>query len=129
VVACGAQTPGVKPGTMKLVWSDEFDKPGAPDASKWSYELGNRCSNVCYWSNNELQYYTDETRNVRVEEGNLNIEAHKEKRGDRDYTSTRIVSKNKGDWTYGRVEVRAKLPRGKGTWPAIWMLSTDWKYG
>lgn len=137
-IGCQAQTaepqpktnPVSKPKTeMKLVWSDEFDKPGVPDPAKWNYDLGNGCPNVCYWGNNELQYYTNDAKNVRVEDGNLIIEAHKEKRGDREYTSTRIISKNKGDWTYGRIEVRANLPKGKGTWPAIWMLSTDWKYG
>lgn len=121
--------PDVTPSEPKLVWSDEFDVNGAPDATKWNYDLGNGCPSNCYWGNNELQYYTNETNNVRVENGHLIIEAHKEARGDRAYTSTRIISKGKGDWLYGRIEVRAKLPRGKGTWPAIWMLSTDWKYG
>ncbi|MFZ6001950.1 MAG: glycoside hydrolase family 16 protein [Bacteroidota bacterium] len=113
----------------KLVWSDEFDGKGAPDPSKWDYDLGDGCPNVCGWGNNELEYYTNETKNVRMENGMLIIEAHKEKRGDKDYTSTRIVSRNKGDWTYAKVEVRAKLPKGRGTWPAVWMLPTDWKYG
>jgi beta-glucanase (GH16 family) len=113
----------------KLVWSDEFDKPGAPDVSKWNYDLGDGCPDVCGWGNNELEYYTNDSKNVRVENGNLIIEARKEAKGGKTYTSTRIVSKGNGDWLYGRVEVRAKLPKGKGTWPAIWMLSTDWKYG
>lgn len=113
----------------QLVWSDEFDKPGAPDASKWGYDLGDGCPNVCGWGNNELEYYTNDPGNVRVENGNLVIEARKEDKGGKLYTSARIVSKGKGDWLYGRIEVRARLPRGKGTWPAIWMLSTDWKYG
>jgi beta-glucanase (GH16 family) len=113
----------------KLVWSDEFDQPGTPDATKWNYDLGDGCPNVCGWGNNELEYYTADSKNVRVENGNLIIEARKEDKGGKSYTSTRIVSKGKGDWLFGRIEVRAKLPRGKGTWPAIWMLSTDWKYG
>jgi beta-glucanase (GH16 family) len=113
----------------KLVWSDEFDKAGAPDASKWGYDMGDGCPDNCGWGNNELEYYTNESKNVRVEGGNLIIEAHKEEKGGKPYTSTRIVSKGKGDWLYGRVEVKAKLPKGRGTWPAIWMLSTDWSYG
>lgn len=112
-----------------LMWSDEFDKAGAPDPTKWGYDLGDGCPNVCGWGNNELQYYTNDSKNVRVENGNLVIEARKESMGGKTYTSTRLVSKTKGDWLYGRIEVRAKLPKGKGTWPAIWMLSTDWKYG
>ena len=112
-----------------LVWSDEFDYEGAPDTDKWGYDLGDGCPRLCGWGNNELQHYTDASNNVRVENGNLIIEAHKEKISERNYSSTRLVSKNKGDWKYGRIEVRAKLPSGKGTWPAIWMLSTDWEYG
>ena len=112
-----------------LVWSDEFDKPGAPDPTKWGYDLGDGCPDVCGWGNNELEYYTNDPKNVRVENGNLVIEARKESVGGKNYTSTRIVSKTKGDWLYGRIEIKAKLPKGKGTWPAIWMLSTEWKYG
>jgi beta-glucanase (GH16 family) len=113
----------------KLVWSDEFNNSGQPDPKKWNYDLGDGCPNVCGWGNNELEYYTSDSRNVRVENGILIIEARKEAKGGKAYTSTRIVSKGKGDWLYGRIEVRAKLPDGLGTWPAIWMLSTDWKYG
>ncbi len=113
----------------ELVWSDEFDYTGLPDSSKWNYDLGDGCPNVCGWGNNEAQYYTADNKNVRVENGVLIIEAHKDSLGGKAYTSTRIVSRKKGDWTYARIEVRAKLPKGKGTWPAIWMLPTDWEYG
>lgn len=113
----------------KPVWSDEFEYSGAPDSLKWNYDLGDGCPNVCGWGNNEAQFYTKDNKNIRVENGNLIIEARKDSVGGKAYTSTRIVSKHKGDWLYGRIEVRAKLPQGKGTWPAIWMLSTDWKYG
>jgi beta-glucanase (GH16 family) len=109
-----------------LVWSDEFDTPGAPDPTRWNYDLGTGDNG---WGNNELQYYTSDPKNVRVEDGKLIIEAHKDSLEDKAFTSTRIISKGKGDWLYGRVEVKARLPRGKGTWPAIWMLSTDNKYG
>jgi beta-glucanase (GH16 family) len=113
----------------KLVWSDEFDQPGAPDPKKWGYDVGDGCPNVCGWGNNELEYYTSDIKNARVENGSLIIEAHAEAKGGKSYTSARLVSKTKGDWLYGRIEVRARLPEGLGTWPAIWMLSTDWKYG
>lgn len=113
----------------KLVWSDEFSTAGAPDTTRWNYDLGDGCPNVCGWGNNELEYYTNESKNVRIENDKLIIEAHKDSVGGKGFTSTRIVSKFKGDWRYGRIEVKAKLPKGKGTWPAIWMLSTDWKYG
>ncbi len=112
-----------------LVWSDEFDTDGSPDDLKWNYDLGDGCPNVCGWGNNELQFYTNDSKNVRVEDGVLIIEAHKEEKGGKAYTSTRVISKQKGDWLYGRIEIKAKLPQGKGTWPALWMLSTEWKYG
>ena len=122
-----AQTPD--PAFKNLVWSDEFDKPGAPDDAQWNYDLGDGCPAVCGWGNNELEYYTKDSKNVRVENGRLVIEAVREEKAGKSYTSTRIVTKKKGDWLYGRLEIMAKLPKGKGTWPAIWMLSTDWKYG
>jgi len=108
-----------------LVWSDEFNRPGLPDENKWSYDEGGGG-----WGNNELQYYTRKREeNARIEDSTLIIEMRKEAFHGNGYTSARLVSKNKGDWLYGRVEVRAKLPSGKGTWPAIWMLPTDWEYG
>jgi len=96
---------------------------------KWGYDSGDGCPTVCGWGNNELEYYTDNSKNVRVVNGMLVIEAHREKVGGKEYTSKRTVSKGYGDWLYGRIEIKAKLPKGKGAWPAIWMLSTDWKYG
>lgn len=109
--------------TWELAWSDEFDYEGAPDPEKWGYDIGGSG-----WGNNELQYYT-EGDNVTVSDGVMTIEARKENVGGREYTSTRLVSRGKGDWLYAKVEVRAKLPMGLGTWPAIWMLPTDWEYG
>ncbi|MDQ3015111.1 MAG: glycoside hydrolase family 16 protein, partial [Bacteroidota bacterium] len=114
----------------KLVWADEFDENGLPDPAKWGYDIGDGCPQNCGWGNNELQYYTaDNKENARIENGHLIIEAHKEPIGTKEYSSARMVSKNKGDWTYGRMVIRAKLPQGKGVWPAIWMLPTDWAYG
>ena len=103
-----------------LVWQDEFDYEGAPDPAKWNIEE---------WParvvNDENQAYTARPKNVRVENGNLVIEAHKEDFDNANYTSARIQSQGKGDFLYGRIEARAKLPRGQGTWPAIWMLPSD----
>ncbi len=109
--------------TYELVWSDEFDYEGAPDEEKWGYDVGGSG-----WGNHELQNYT-EGDNVVVADGVMTIEARKEELGGMDYTSTRLVSRGKGDWLYGKFEICAKLPTGRGTWPAIWMLPTDWAYG
>ncbi|MFM8739109.1 MAG: family 16 glycosylhydrolase [Cytophagales bacterium] len=113
----------------KLVWSDEFNVEGILDSTHWGYDTGSGCPSICGWGNNEAQYYTQLAKNVRIQNGLLIIEAHKDPIGGKAYTSARIVSKHKGDWLYGRIEVKAKIPKGKGTWPAIWMLPTDWKYG
>jgi len=108
-----------------LVWSDEFDYIGLPDTTKWNYDVGGHG-----WGNQELQYYTyRRLDNARVEDGKLKIEAKKESYEGKEYTSARMVTKNLGDWLYGKVVVKAKLPKGRGTWPAIWMLPTDWEYG
>lgn len=113
-----------------LVWSDEFTKDGLPDANKWGYDAADGCPTNCGWGNNELQYYTTAVaKNARQEDGKLIIEAHKENMGNKAYTSARLTTKHKGDWKYGKIVVRAKLPSGVGVWPAIWMLPTEWKYG
>jgi len=109
----------------KLVWSDEFDYEGLPDPKKWSYDIGGHG-----WGNEELQYYTShDPDNAYVKDGKLIITARKEKEGENEYTSARLVTREKGDWMYGRIEVRAKLPNGLGTWPAIWMRPTNNYYG
>jgi beta-glucanase (GH16 family) len=122
----------------KLVWADEFEKAGLPDPKKWDYETG-------FVRNNEKQFYTRERKeNARVEDGVLVIEARKERwknpasdpeakasgRGRRgpefaDYTSASLTTRGKAAWTHGKIEVRAKLPSGRGTWPAIWTLGTN----
>ncbi|HEX6730144.1 MAG TPA: glycoside hydrolase family 16 protein [Pyrinomonadaceae bacterium] len=112
-------------GQWQLVWADEFEYSGLPDAQKWGYDVGGHG-----WGNKELQYYSSGRKeNARVENGHLIIEARREALEGREYTSARLVSKGKGDWTYGRFEVRAKLPTGRGTWPAIWMLPSHKDYG
>lgn len=106
-----------------LVWSDEFNTDGAPDATKWNYDLG-RGDNG--WGNNEKQNYTNAATNVKVQGGNLVITAKKEASGGADYSSARLKSDAKFAFTYGKVEVKAKLPSGAGTWPAIWMLGQNY---
>jgi beta-glucanase (GH16 family) len=110
-----------------MVWNDEFDDvngDGTVDLEKWLYMNGPNPNN------RELQYYTDRANNSYVEDGKLKIVGKCESYEGMDYTSARLVTKNLGDWGPGhRIEVKAKLPNGKGTWPAIWMLPTDNVYG
>ena len=110
-----------------LVWSDEFTGTNI-DLTKWEHEVNGQGG-----GNNELQYYTARELNSLIEDGKLVIRALKETYtgpdGTREYTSARLRTKYKGDWKYGRFEIRAKLPIGQGLWPAIWMLPTDWVYG
>lgn len=109
--------------SWKLVWSDEFNGSGRPDASKWAYDLGNNNG----WGNNELQYYTDDSQNVEVSEGMLKIRALKQQQSGQAYTAAKLVTRGKAAWRYGKIEVRARLPRGTGSWPAIWMLPEQLK--
>jgi len=106
------------------IWQDEFDYSGKPDVKKWSYNLGGDG-----WGNHELENYTDRPENARVENGKLIIEARNETSGKQNYSSARLVTKGKGDFLYGKFEIRAKLPKGRGTWPAIWMLNSEKNYG
>lgn len=158
-------SPGEKPRTKvtlapdwEMVWSDEFDGPSL-DTTKWNYQMGFGCEiGLCGWGNNEWQFYTDSTRNARIEDGQLLIELHEEpvdsallaKYPGYDtvglegghtwskppatyrHTSARLNTRTKGDWKYGKIEVRARIPdggKGAGCWPAIWMLPTDTIYG
>lgn len=102
-----------------LVWEDDFNTDGAPDATKWTYDLGTGDNG---WGNGELQSYTNSTDNAIVENGVLKIKA---KADGASYTSARLKSQGLYEFTYGRVEVRAKLPASQGTWPAIWMLGAN----
>jgi beta-glucanase (GH16 family) len=115
-------TPPATDTVKKLVWSDEFDKGNKPDTTKWAYNIGTGTNG---WGNNEAQYYTSDSTNARIENGSLIIEARKESKGGKNYTSARLLTQGKASWTYGRIEVRAKLPKGVGTWPAIWMLGDN----
>lgn len=111
--------------TWRLVWADEFEAEGRPDPEKWSYDSGGEGG-----GNEELQYYTkNRPANARIQNGRLVIEARNERWKGHYYTSARLVTEGKGDWTYGRFEIRARLPSGRGTWPAIWMLPSQEKHG
>jgi beta-glucanase (GH16 family) len=120
---------GGVPAGWKLVWSDEFDVDGLPDSGKWAYDTER---NFAGWYNNELQYYSAaRAENARVAGGSLVITARKEDLstagladwGGQRYSSSRMVTRGKAAWTYGFIEIRAKLPCGRGSWPALWMLS------
>jgi beta-glucanase (GH16 family) len=115
--------PDVYEISKDIKWADEFDKNGAPDPSIWGYDLGGGG-----WGNNEKQTYTKAADNASVKDGLLNITA-KLNTDFPFYTSARMVTKDKKDFLYGRIEIKAKLPRGKGTWPAIWSLATKTTYG
>lgn len=106
----------------QLLWADEFNVPGKPDTSRWGYDIGNGEDG---WGNQELEYYTDRPANVIVQDGVLKITAQREDYAGKQFTSARLLSHKKFSFRYGRVEVRAKLPAGKGTWPAIWMLGSN----
>ncbi len=116
-----AEQPNNKPKEWKLFWSEEFNYTGFPASSVWSYETGGHG-----WGNNELEYYTaNDSLTAYVSNGTLKITARKNKTGNRDYSSARLVSKDKATFTYGKIEIKAKLPGGRGIWPAIWMLGND----
>lgn len=106
----------------KAIWSDEFNVDGAPDATKWAYDIG---IGDWGWGNNEAQYYTSRADNVKVQNGVLKIIAQRENYSGSNYTSARIKTQGKFTFKYGRVEMRAKLPSGGGTWPALWMLGNN----
>ena len=111
-----------------LAWDDEFNT-GTLDPSAWTVEGGDGCPNICGWGNNELEYYTPRPENLFFQDGKMLIEARKENYSGKNYTSSKIVSRGKKIFKYGRVDIRAKLPRGRGIWPALWMLPQNNVYG
>ncbi len=117
----GATSPLMYPG-LSLVWSDEFDGT-ALDDKKWNYEIGDGCPNNCGWGNNELEYYKKE--NTSVADGYLFIQAKQENTNGKAYSSSRLTTQNKFNVKYGRIDIRAALPKGKGIWPALWMLGKN----
>jgi beta-glucanase (GH16 family) len=109
--------------TWNLVWNDEFNYNGLPDSTKWNYEVGGNG-----WGNNEKQYYVKKSiGNSTVQNGKLHIIAKKQEMGNSNYTSAKLTTYRKFTLQYGKIEVMAKLPAGKGTWPAIWMLPESYK--
>ena len=116
----GYNSPLSYPGKT-LVWDEEFSG-AALDPTEWNYEIGNGQQG---WGNNELEYYTNSTNNAFVSNGNLIIEARKESINGFNYSSARLTTQNKKAFMYGRVDIRAKLPRGQGVWPALWMLGSN----
>ncbi|MBU1144680.1 MAG: glycoside hydrolase family 16 protein [Firmicutes bacterium] len=104
-----------------LDWSDEFDVDGLPDPTKWSFDTGSK-----KWGNGEPQYYTD-GKNSTIKNSILNIEGRVEPFEDSPYTSARLTTYQKKHFMYGRIEVKAKVPTAKGSWPAIWLLPIDFK--
>ena len=110
--------------TGSLVWGDDFTNAdmSSPDPTKWGYDIGNGSGG---WGNAQLEYDTSRTNNVRIQGGNLVIEADQESYNGFNYTSTRMNCKGKFSFTYGRVEARIKIPKGQGIWPAFWMLGAN----
>lgn len=121
LLACGQKE-------RSLVWQDEF-QGNELDTSKWTAYVGDGCPEICGFGNNELQYYSDRPENVTVRDGKLIITALNDSLQTSAYSSAKLITKDKGFWQYGRVEVMAKIPAGKGNWPAIWMLPQENKYG
>ena len=111
-----------------LTWRDEFDGNTA-DPATWSFESGDGCPNLCGWGNNELQYYTNSTENLFFQDGKMVIQAKKETYGGKNYTSARIKTQAKKPGKFGRIDIRAILPTGKGIWPAFWLLPQSNVYG
>lgn len=110
---------------LNLVWSDEFNGSSL-NTNKWNYAVGNGTNG---WGNNELQFYTASSNNARTNNGHLEITARRENLGGYAYTSARLHTEAKGDFTHGRVEARIRLPEGQGIWPAFWLFPTDEVYG
>lgn len=129
VITLSASAQSVQNNHWELIWSDEFDGSEL-DSTKWSFQFGTgSAEGLSGWGNAELQYYTDRSENVFLSGGNLHIVARQEAFQGMDYTSARMRSIHNGDWRYGRFEIRAKMPKGQGIWPAIWMMPTDAVYG
>ncbi|RYY39366.1 MAG: glycosyl hydrolase family protein [Chitinophagaceae bacterium] len=111
-----------------LAWSDEFNS-NALNTTWWTNQNGDGCPNLCGWGNNELEYYTDRPENLFFQDGKMLIEARPEAYGGRGYTSSKILTSGKKNFQYGRIDIRAKLPRGKGIWPALWLLPQNNVFG
>ena len=123
----GYDAPTTYPG-YTLAWADEFSS-GPLNTTAWSFENGDGCPGVCGWGNNELEYYTDRPDNLFFQDGKMIIEAKKENYGGKAYTSSKILTRGKKIFKFGRIDIRAILPKGKGIWPAFWMLPQSNVFG
>lgn len=121
VTDIGYSTPTSYAGKT-LVWADEFNG-SALNTSDWNYDVGDGCPN-CGWGNNELEFYTAGD-NLYMSNGKMIIEARKESKGGKNYTSSRLTTMGKKSFKFGRIDIRAKLPMGQGIWPALWMLGDN----
>ncbi|MDR9414857.1 MAG: glycoside hydrolase family 16 protein [Gracilimonas sp.] len=111
----------------EIVWEDNFNGTGSPDSTLWTYDIGTGVEIFGQpgWGNNERQYYTDRTENIRVEDGMLHITARRESFEGSNFTSAKILTRGLFERTYGRYEARIQLPFGQGIWPAFWLLGDD----
>ena len=121
IPAGGYSTPDNYAG-YNLMWADEFDA-AALNTANWTYETGDGCPGNCGWGNNELQHYRED--NASIVNGHLVLTAKKQKYGTSDYTSSRLITKGKKQFKFGRIDIRAALPKGQGIWPALWMLGSN----
>jgi beta-glucanase (GH16 family) len=122
MTSCETNEDQVVANLQSIVMQDEFDIDGAPDSSIWTYDIGTGENG---WGNNELQYYTDKTDNVKVENGYLLITAKEESLNGSSYTSARLTTNGLFERAYGRFETRMRLPYGQGIWPAFWLLGSN----
>ncbi|MBT8210796.1 MAG: glycoside hydrolase family 16 protein [Eudoraea sp.] len=123
-IGCAVEDTQTVVNFTELTFQDEFNTDGAPDDSKWDFDIGTGPGGDG-WGNNELQYYTDRTENVTVSNGYLIITARQENFEGAGYTSARLLTKDIFEQQYGRFEARMRLPYGQGMWPAFWMLGAN----
>ncbi len=123
----GYDAPATYPG-YALAWADEFNGTSL-GLTDWSFENGDGCPAICGWGNNELEYYTSRPENLFFQDGKMIIEARKENYSGKNYTSSKILTRGKKIFKYGRFDIRAKLPKGKGIWPAFWLLPQSNVFG
>ncbi|HEV7783184.1 MAG TPA: family 16 glycosylhydrolase [Chitinophagaceae bacterium] len=123
----GYDAPATYPG-YALAWADEFNGTTL-SMSDWSFENGDGCPGICGWGNNELEYYTGRPENLFFQDGKMIIEARKENYSGKNYTSSKILTRGKKTFKFGRFDIRAKLPKGKGIWPAFWLLPQNNVFG
>lgn len=123
----GFDAPAGYPG-YTLWWADEFNTASLNTAT-WSFENGDGCPSICGWGNNELEYYTDRPANLFFQDGKMIIEAKKENFNGKNYTASKILTRDKKPIKFGRIDIRAKLPKGKGVWPAFWLLPQSNVFG